>query len=298
MKIEVSVEQLKQHSLFVATPMYGAMCGGSYTKACTDLAMLCTANGIKIKFYYLFNESLIQRARNYCVDEFMRSDCSHLVFIDSDIGFNARDVLSLLAVNIADPEAYNIVTGPYPKKTIAWEKIAEAAKQGRGNENPFELEMYAADYVMNPVGEKKTFNLGEPLEVGEAGTGFMLIPRDTLERYRKAYPELLYRPDHARTENFDGTTEIMAYFDCIIDPESKRYLSEDYFFCKMARQTGMRVWLCPWMQLQHTGAYVYKGSMGHIGSLGNLSMTADSKSKAKSYKKPLTNKKKRNKINR
>ena len=284
MKIEVSIEELRKYKIFVGTPMYGAQCAGTYTKASTDLATMCTANGIGVHFYYLFNESLIQRARNYIADEFMRSDCTHLLFIDADICFNPRDVLGLLAVQISDPEKYNVVTGLYPKKTIAWEKVQKAAALGKGDENPFDLEHYTADYVFNPVNKTNSFNIGEPLEIGEGGTGFMLIPRETFEKFAKAYPELSYRPDHVRTDNFDGTRDIHAYFDCIIDPETKRYLSEDYFFCKKARQAGMQIWTCPWMQLQHIGSYIFKGSLAHIGQLG-MSATADATSRKKMYGK-------------
>jgi len=280
----VSIEELRKHSIFVGSPMYGGQCAGSYSKSCTDLAMICTANGISLRFYYLFNESLVQRARNYVVDEFLRSDCTHLMFIDSDIGFNARDVLSLLALQITDPEKYNIVTGPYPKKTIAWEKIQKASKLGLADENPFELEKYTGDYVFNPVQKGGSFQLGEPLEISEGGTGFMLIPRETFTKYAAAYPELSYLPDHARTEQFDGSREITAYFDCMIDPNTKRYLSEDYFFCRKAAAIGLRTWMCPWMQLHHIGTYIFKGNMGSIGQLG-VSATADSTSNAKHYKK-------------
>lgn len=284
MKIQVSVEELRKYKIFVGTPMYGAQCAGTYTKSSTDLALMCAANGIDVRFYYLFNESLIQRARNYIVDEFLRSDCTHLMFIDADIGFNPRDILGLLAVQISEPEKYNVVTGLYPKKTIAWEKVSRAAAAGKGDENPFELENYTADFVFNPVNKTNSFNIGEPLEIGEGGTGFMLIPRETFEKFAKAYPELSYKPDHVRTDNFDGTREIHAYFDCIIDPETKRYLSEDYFFCKKARQAGMQIWTCPWMQLQHIGSYIFKGDLARIGSLG-MSATADNSSRKKMYGK-------------
>jgi hypothetical protein len=284
MKIQTSVEEIRKHKIFVGTPMYGAQCAGTYTKASVDLATMCAANGIGIHFYYLFNESLIQRARNYIADEFLRSDCTHLLFIDADIGFNPRDVLGLLAVQISDPEKYNIVTGLYPKKTIAWEKVQKAAAAGKGDENPFDLEQYTADYVFNPVNRVSSFNISEPLEIGEGGTGFMLIPRATFEKFAAAYPELSYKPDHVRTEQFDGSREIHAYFDCIIDPETKRYLSEDYFFCKKARQAGMQIWTCPWMQLQHIGSYIFKGSLAHIGSLG-ITATADNSSRKKNYGK-------------
>lgn len=299
-KTEVSIEELRKYSIFVGTPMYGGNCAGTFTKSCTDLSAMCAANGISLRYYFLFNESLVQRARNYVVDEFLRSGCSHLMFIDSDIGFNPRDILSLLALSITQEDVGNhIFTGPYPKKTIAWEKIQKAAAAGKGAENPFELEQYSADFVFNPVGGVKSFNMGLPLEVGEAGTGFMLIPREVLLKFAEAYPEFSYKPDHIRTDAFDGSREITAFFDCIIDPSTKRYLSEDYFFCKKSREIGIKVWMCPWMQLQHVGTHIFKGSLGAIGQIG-ASATADKSSNKKAYgdQKRLTKKKNRGKINK
>jgi hypothetical protein len=204
------------------------------------------------------------------------------LFIDADIGFDPRDALALLALQISDPEKYDIVCGPYPKKTIAWEKVSIAAQNGVGKENPFDLEQYVSDFVFNPVGGAKSFKLAEPVEVAEGGTGFMLITRDALEKYRDAYPEYSYKPDHIRTDQFDGTREITAFFDCVIDPESKRYLSEDYFFCQQARKAGLSVWMCPWMKLNHVGSYIFKGDMGALGQLG-VTATADNKSNKKAY---------------
>lgn len=283
MKIEIKTEELRKYSIFIGTPMYGGNATGMYTKATNDLSMLCSTHGIPLKYYFLFNESLVQRARNYIVDEFMRSDCTHLLFIDADIAFNPKDALALLGVHLQDPEKYPIVTGPYPKKTIAWEKVAKAAQIGKADENPFELARFTSDFVFNPVKGMKQFKLSEPVEVQEAGTGFMLISREAFEKYRDAYPELSYLPDHARTEQFDGTREITAYFDCVIDPESKRYLSEDYFFCHKARDAGLSVWMCPWMHLNHVGTHIFNGGMGSIAELG-VTATADSSSNQKAYK--------------
>jgi hypothetical protein len=92
MKLEVSTEELRKYSIFIGAPMYGGNCAGLFAKSVTDLGMMCARYGIEIRFYYLFNESLVQRARNYVVDEFMRSGCTHLMFIDADIGFKAKDV--------------------------------------------------------------------------------------------------------------------------------------------------------------------------------------------------------------
>ena len=73
MKVEVGIEEMRKKKLFIGTPMYGAMCGGQYTKSIADLTAMCAQYQIEVKLFYLFNESLITRARNYIADEFMRS---------------------------------------------------------------------------------------------------------------------------------------------------------------------------------------------------------------------------------
>lgn len=272
MNVEISLDDLRKRKIFVATPMYGGACGGQYCKSTADLAMLCAKYGIEVKFFYLFNESLITRARNYLVDEFMRSDYTHLMFIDSDIGFDPNDVLALAA--LAEPGEKDIVCGPYPKKTIAWEKIKQAVDKGFADDNPNQLEKYVGDYVFNPVSGQNEIRIDEPVEVLEGGTGFMCVTRNAFEKYAEAYPGQSYKPDHVRTKHFDGTREIMAYFDCIIDPDSKRYLSEDYMFCQWARKAGLKVWMCPWMQLSHMGMYIFSGSLPDLAAVG-ASATAD-----------------------
>jgi len=283
MELKITAEHLRQYKIFLGAPMYGGQCAGLFCKATNDLSTLCAQYGIELRIYYLFNESLVQRARNYVVDEFIRSDCTHLMFVDSDIGFRPNDVLSLLGIQTTYPDQYEVMTGPYPKKTISWEKVKAAVEQGKA-ENPFDLNFYTGDYVFNPIQGQKEFRLDEPVEVNEAGTGFMLIPREVLEKYAAAYPELKYKPDHTRSESFDGSHEITAFFDCEIDPTSRRYLSEDYFFCRNARKIGIKIHMCPWMELQHVGNYIFRGSMGAIAAIG-ASPTATKKSNSKNYQK-------------
>ena len=272
-EIKVPITDLQQKKLFVATPMYGGQCAGMYARSIADLAALCARYQIPLQLYYLFNESLITRARNYCVDEFLRSEATHLMFIDSDIGFNPQDVLALLALQTDDSD-YDVIGGPYPKKCISWEKIKIAVDKGVADEDANVLEKYVGDYVFNPKGGQKEIPLGQPVEVMEIGTGFMMIRRKTFDVYKEKYPHLSYKPDHVRTEAFDGTREIHAYFDCIIDPVSKRYLSEDYMFCYNTERAGMKVWLCPWMQMNHVGSYIFGGSLADLASIG-AAATAD-----------------------
>lgn len=273
MEINVPIDILRNNKLFVATPMYGGMCAGMYTKSTADLSALCTQYGIPVQFYYLFNESLITRARNYCVDEFMRSDAEHLMFIDSDIGFNPQDVIALMALQAQD-EKYDIIGGPYPKKCISWEKIKLAVDKGIADNDPNVLDKYVGDFVFNPKGGAQSIPINEPVEVLEIGTGFMMIHKRALKKFVESYPQYLYTPDHVRTEHFDGTRQITMFFQAEVDPKSNRYLSEDYWFCQKSQDIGLRTWFCPWMKMQHVGTYIFGGSLADLASIG-ASATAD-----------------------
>lgn len=266
-EIKVPLEELQKQKIFLATPMYGGACAGMYCRSVADLAAICAIHKIPLQLYYLFNESLITRARNYCVDEFLRGDATHLMFIDSDIGFNPQDVIALLAL-ASEESSYDVISGPYPKKCISWEKIKHAVDKGFADKDPNNLEKYVGDYVFNPKSNSREIPIGQPVEVMETGTGFMMIKRSTFTRYKEAYPHLSYKPDHVRTAHFDGSREIHAYFDCIIDPVSKRYLSEDYNFCYHVEKMGGKVWLCPWMQMNHVGMYSFGGSLADLAAIG------------------------------
>jgi hypothetical protein len=260
MELNVKIEDLQKKSLFVATPMYGGMNHGLYMKSCLDLQGVFSRYNIPMKFSFLFNESLITRARNYLVDEFLhRSDFTHFLFIDSDIHFNPDDVVTMLAMD------KDIVGGPYPKKAIKWKSVKKALTRNPKMEES-ELSKVVGDFVFNPVSGTAQFTVSEPLEVMEIGTGFMMIKREVFEAYEKAYPEYRYKPDHVGQANFDGTRYIHAFFDTIIDPESHRYLSEDYMFCQWARKIGIQIWLCPWMRTSHIGTYHFEGDMPAVAN--------------------------------
>lgn len=314
MEVQVSVEELRKKKLFVATPCYGGMCNGLYAKSCLDLQALCLRYGVEIKFSMLFNESLITRARAYLADEFLRSDFTHMLFIDSDIHFDPNYVITLLAID------REISGAPYPKKSINWKNVKAAVekwtrakvgeevyvaeelnkfKSANPNVDPAtitpealaldpnrrvrdfdagELAGLVGEYVFNAVAGTLNFQVTEPLEVMEIGTGFMMIKREVFDKFRVSYPTLSYKPDHAGQANFDGSRYIHMYFPCVIDSKesetgggSDRYLSEDYAFCQLCRNIGYKIWLMPWMKLGHVGTYEFQGDLPRIANvLGTL----------------------------
>lgn len=273
MEIKIEASELKKRPLFLALPCYDGQCAALFAKSVADLSAACVHYGIPLQMYFLMNESLVTRARAYCCDEFMRSNATHMMFIDSDIGFNPQDVIAMLAM-MSDDSPYDVLGGPYSKKVISWEKIKMAVDKGFADENPNTLERFVGDYVFNPKAGATTIPISEPAEVLETGTGFMMIRRKTFEKYKEAYPERSYKPDHVRTDHFDGSREIMMYFDTYIEPTSKRYLSEDYAFCYDCQKIGLKVWLCPWIQLVHVGRYTFGGSLADLAALG-ATATAD-----------------------
>jgi hypothetical protein len=161
----------------------------------------------------------------------------------------------------------DVIGGPYPKKSINWGNVAQAARN-HPNMAPKELETLVGEYVFNVVKGTKQFQVTDPLEVLEIGTGFMMVKRDVFVRMEKEYPMIRYKPDHVGQANFDGSRYIHAYFDTVIDSAdsitgggSERYLSEDYMFCQMWRKMGGQIYLCPWMKTQHIGTYAFTGNM-------------------------------------
>ena len=315
MEIPISKEVFEGKKLFFATPMYGGMCLGTFSRSVSDLSQYSVPLQLPINFHFLFNESLITRARNYCCDEFLRSDATHMIFVDSDIGFDPKDVLSMLSLQIRNKE-YDILGGAYPKKCIAWEKIKKAVDNGYADNNAEELSKYVGDFVLNFKQGTDQINMGEPVEVLELGTGFLMFSKETLIKFRDAYPQYAFRPDHVRTKQFDGSRLIHQFFQAEIDKIddgafwksafdyiknakdmneikdiiesaetqfpieankfSLRYLSEDYWFCQKAQKIGLKVWLCPWIRLQHTGTMVFGGSLLDLAQAG-LPFTADTR---------------------
>ncbi|MDB4345184.1 hypothetical protein OAA32_00095 [bacterium] len=262
-QIELNIKEMRKMKIFIATPMYGGMCNGIYTKSLVETVSQLQNQGIPSQLYYLFNESLITRARNYCVHNFLKSDATHLVFIDSDIGWSSMDFMYMLHLMSENPDKLRVFCGLYPKKAIAWEKVLKAAKTGQFDETPWELEQVAGDIAFNPRAADYPDGVApvyEPIKIKEGATGFMFIERSVFEEYAEAYPELLYTPDHLREGEFRLGEQITAFFDCIINEES-RYLSEDYMFSEYCTKLGIDIWALPLVELMHCGAHIFRGSL-------------------------------------
>ena len=235
-KAVIDLEKLRQHNIFFATPCYGGMLTDQYFLSMFRVSQAFMQHGINFRITTLRNESLVTRARNILTAMFLQSECTHLMFIDSDIEFDAESVLRAMAYDKP------IMAAAYPKKAL-----------------PIQ---YAINFKFVDQKTKQIRVENGAVEVLDASTGFFLIKREVIEKMMQAYPELHYRNDSNIDEKFHKYC--YALFDTWLDPDDNRYLSEDYTFCRRWQKIGGEIWLDPNTKLNHVGSYTFEGNVSKI----------------------------------
>jgi hypothetical protein len=228
----------------IATPMYGGNCKGIYVDSIMSLTFELAKMGYSVSFSKIYNESLITRARNNLVKEFMESDADYLFFVDADEGFNTADVIAMIETK------KDLIGGIYPMKNINWENVRKAALEGREN-----LQDYSGIFAMNLLPGETTLKIDEPVEVSEVATGLMLIHRSVFEKMEPLCPKYAMNGVDAQ---FDFNRMVTEYFTTSITEEGI-LLSEDYHFCRKWRDMGGQVYAAPWVTVVHAGDYVFSG---------------------------------------
>lgn len=244
---------LQSMNVLFATPCYISAVTMNYVASVFSMTLDAGRLGLTCTLH-LHSESLITRARNKVVLRFLAEEkYTHLFWIDSDIAFTPDAVFRLL---LADRD---IVAGVYPMKSFNWP--AQGLPSGMTRE---QFEIAYTDYPFNPVGHG-TAPVGSYVdaegfvEVAEAPTGFMVIKRQVFLKMMEHYPDLNYTPDGP--PNNPEAHLHWRFFDCMTDPDTGRYLSEDYAFCRRWRDMGGKVWVDPSCRLGHLGQHMFQGNL-------------------------------------
>ena len=245
---------VKDAYIMLCTPCYGGMMQESYFHSVIKLLQEAREKEYKIHLNTMGNESLITRARNTMVSQFLDNEhCTHLLFVDSDIAFQPELVTKLLNFD------KDVVTAIYPRKTIEWQNLEYYAKQGELEA----MEQKLLGYNMN-FPDPLNINVENGfVEVLDAATGFMLIKRDVFTKMKEAYPELKYTSDQIINNQRYSSDSCYSFFDCMIDPDSNRYLSEDYTFCRRWQKIGGKIYAEILSPLTHFGTYGFRGNVSH-----------------------------------
>ena len=234
--------------LFLSTQCYGGLCLEKYMRSIVRLQLLLIKEGIQLMLDTTENESLVHRARNVSIGRFMqKTDADFFMFIDADIEFDPTSVVRLVK------SGHDVSVAVYPKKVVMWDQAKSAIENG----DTRDMSLLSSSLVAN-IGAKKRSVVGGFVEVLDGPTGFMVISRKALERMHEHYgPTLNCKNDH-QNRDFD---EYCALFDCMIDPESRRYLSEDYAFCRRWQQMDGKIFADCNTTLGHVGNLPFSGCM-------------------------------------
>jgi len=202
-------------SILFATPCYAGQLTEPFFHSAMRTVQTLEQLGVRYDWLTEKNESLVHRARMEMTATFLKTAHSHLFWIDSDIEFSPEDVAALWNLNA------DISCGCYAMKKRDKQWFA-AWKDGKLVKDLDQFE--------------------GPIEVDYCGTGFLLIRREVIETLA------------AKAEKWEGANgPVPALF---MTPIHNGCLeSEDYHFCRIAREAGYKIMMEPNVRLGHYGQY-------------------------------------------
>jgi hypothetical protein len=222
------------------------MCN-TFAASLISLQALCAQRGIQVYMDFVGNESLIERARNILVKRFLQNgQFTHMMFIDADIGFNPESVIRLLEFD------KDVTSAVYPKKSINWEIVKKKIAQG----SPEDVRQMGLDFNINLICNDPPIN--GFVKVLDVATGFLMMKREMIERMYEHYKDELFAVNDIQGQN---VADYIAIFACSIDKQSKRFLSEDYAFCRRWQEMGGEVWADISTPLSHSGTHSFSGNI-------------------------------------
>ena len=191
---------------------------------------MAPSHGVDIQIGSICGCSVVSRARNLLVKDMIDSECTDLLFIDSDINFEPNAVFRLL-VWASDPKK-GIVAGVPRVRDVNKTYIADL----NYDEN-MQLTMDGMGLV----------------RAQRVATAFMMIRRNVFTDMMAAHPEWEYLDKRC-------DKVVPALFDFMLTDEG--YIGEDFLFCDRAREIGHEVWIDPTISLGHMGVQEYEGNFG------------------------------------
>ncbi|MCD0421773.1 hypothetical protein LOC51_31545 [Rubrivivax sp. JA1024] len=239
--------------LVVATPCFGGQLSTIYAASIFALQRAVRGmSNLELKIHLRDGDALITRARANLVTLFLNDpNATHLLFIDADIGFQPEQVFRLIE------SGADIVAGVYPIKRVNWDKARRAIQAGRDN-----VAAASLDYVLELDDPDRVSVVNGFTRVRYAGTGFLMIRRHVLETMCRHpdYAGLQFFREHSH-DTLVGSPNRFALFECMIDPATGTYLSEDFSFCKRWTDIGGEIWADIQSALDHVGPSVFKGNV-------------------------------------
>jgi hypothetical protein len=229
-KLEGSFD-LRGRKVMLGLPTYDFKVSAKLAISLASFCVQAQQHGVDIQICNISGCSVVSRVRNLISYDFLQSDCTDLMFIDSDINFNAEDIFRLMAWN-SDPKKGIVAGIPVARKKG---KVYISTLDTDDNEHIF----------MDKMGL---------VRAKRVATAFMIIRREVFEKLRDAHPEWVYHDEKKVGD------EMIAFFDFAL--KDGNYIGEDFLFCDRARELGYEVWIDPTIKLGHMGVEEFAGAFG------------------------------------
>jgi hypothetical protein len=240
-------------NLVVATPCFGGQVSSIYASSIFQLQRAVRSkSNMELKILMRDGDALITRARANLMTLFLDDPtATHFLFIDADIGFTPAQVFRLIE------SGADVVAGLYPIKRINWDKVKRVIETNRPK-----VQSAALDYVLEINDPDHVAVVNGFTRVRYAGTGFLMIRRHVFEQMcqHPAYAPLQFFREHS-LDALAGSPNRFALFECMIDPKTGIYLSEDFAFCQRWTDIGGEIWADLESCLDHVGPSVFHGDI-------------------------------------
>jgi hypothetical protein len=240
-------------NLVVATPCFGGQVSSIYASSIFQLQRAVRSkSNMELKVLMRDGDALITRARANLMTLFLDDPtATHFLFIDADIGFAPEQVFRLIE------SGADVVAGLYPIKRINWDKVKRVIETNRPK-----VQSAALDYVLEINDPDHVAVVNGFTRVRYAGTGFLMIRRHVFEQMcqHPAYAPLQFFREHS-LDALAGSPNRFALFECMIDPTTGTYLSEDFAFCHRWTGIGGEIWADLESCLDHVGPSVFHGDI-------------------------------------
>lgn len=226
--------------VLVCTPAYGGLLTTEYFESFYRTLMWSMEAGHQLGIYQPARESLITRARNTCASRALQSaeKWDKLLFIDADIGFKPDDV-KLLIESKKEIVGLSCPIKTYPIQ-LNFNVFEEQSKFFHGQQRSKE-QMQAMSIAYGDV----------EVPVKHLGTAFLMIDCDVLKALS------LHAKSYIVIDPVTGQSELVwDFFKTGVDNDV--YLSEDWWFCKFAKEHGFTTFLNTQSIVTHTGPHCFK----------------------------------------
>ena len=238
--------------LYVATPVHSTVTI-NYLQTVVMLQKKCYELGIGFTLHTM-KCSLVTNGRNICVSDFMNSDCTHMLFLDSDIQIEAESIITMIEKN------KELLCIPYPLKTVKFNKMYEIQKL-KPNLNLEQMSMAGNVYPVRLADDSSVDVVDGVCELTHSATGCLLFQRSVFDKMIKNYTDLKINQEVTIDNENTMKPNLYNFFDTYFDKEKNLYYGEDFAFSRLWRRIGGKCYALITEYITHVGDYSYTGRL-------------------------------------